>query len=81
MVLSNIALSAISLTPFAPASTILGAVGFVVKAAKGVSYAYDWIEELFDKLSDFTVRLDEYTNSDNGFSPRDKGGTHFGMYA
>src|SRR5204863_4760229 len=31
-----------------------------VKAADGVSEAYDWIEQLFDKLGDFTVRLDEY---------------------
>jgi hypothetical protein len=37
MVLSGIASSAISFTPFAPASTILGAVLFLVTAAGGVS--------------------------------------------
>jgi hypothetical protein len=60
MVLSGIARSAISLSPFAPASVVLGAVTFVVKAAGGVSEAYDWIEELFVKLSDFTIRVEEY---------------------
>lgn len=65
-VLSGIASSAISLSPFAPASTIFGAVVFVVKAADGVSEAYDWIDQLFDKLGDFTIRLDEYCNSGIG---------------
>jgi hypothetical protein len=60
MALSSIASSAVSLSPFAPASTILGAVVFLVKAAGGVSEAYDWIEQLFDKLGDFTLRLGEY---------------------
>jgi fungal STAND N-terminal Goodbye domain len=59
-VLLSVASSAISLSPFAPASTIFGAVLFVVRAAGGVSEAYDWIDELFDKLGDFTVRLEEY---------------------
>jgi hypothetical protein len=58
--LSSVVSSAVSLSPFAPASTILNAVVFLVKAADGVSEAYDWIEQLFDKLGDFTVRLDEY---------------------
>jgi hypothetical protein len=60
MMLSSVASSAVSLSPFAPASTILGAVVFLVNAAGGVSEAYDWIEQLFDKLGDFIVRLDEY---------------------
>jgi hypothetical protein len=64
MALSSIVSSAVQLSPFAPASTILGAVVFLVNAAGGVSKAYDWIEELFDKLGDFTVRLDEYINGD-----------------
>ncbi|KAH0563336.1 hypothetical protein GP486_002098 [Trichoglossum hirsutum] len=59
-VLSSVASSAVSLKPFTPASVILGAVVFVVGAADGVSEVYDWIDELFDKLGDFTVRLDEY---------------------
>jgi hypothetical protein len=37
--LSNVASSAISVSPFAPASTIFGAVLFVVQAAGGVSEA------------------------------------------
>lgn len=65
--LSSVASSALSLSPFAPASTIFGAVVYVVKAANGVSEAYDWIDELFDKLGDFTVCLDEYCKS--GISP------------
>jgi hypothetical protein len=40
-VLSSVAFSAISLSPFAPASTIFGAVVFVVQAANKVSEAYD----------------------------------------
>jgi hypothetical protein len=60
MALSDLASSAIGLSPFAPASTIFGAITFVVKAADGVSEAYDWIDQLFDKLRDFTVRLDVY---------------------
>ena len=60
MVLSGIASSAISLSPFAPASVVLGAVAFLVNAAGGVSEAYNWIEELFVKLGDFTMRLEEY---------------------
>jgi len=57
---SSIASSAISLSPFAPASVVLGAVTFLVNAAGGVSDAYNWIEELFVKLGDFTIRLQEY---------------------
>ena len=41
-VLSSVASSAVSLSPFAPASTIFGAVVFVVQAAGGVSEAYDF---------------------------------------
>jgi hypothetical protein len=52
--------AAVSASGFAPASTILGAVCFVLKAAEGVTEVYEWIEELFDKLRDFTTRLDEY---------------------
>lgn len=58
--LSGIAQSAISLTPFAPASTFFGAVVFLVKAAGGVSDCYDWIEDLFEKLGGFTERLEQY---------------------
>lgn len=59
-VVSSIASSAISLSPLAPASVILGSVLFLVKSAGGVSEAYDWIEQLFDKLGGFAQRLEEY---------------------
>jgi hypothetical protein len=58
---SFVALSgAISTTPFTPASTILGAVVFLVIAAGGVTESYDWIKQLFYKLNGFTQRLEEY---------------------
>jgi hypothetical protein len=60
MALSDMISAAISASPFAPAATVLGAVCFVLKAADGVSEVYAWIEELFDKLRDFTTRLDKY---------------------
>jgi hypothetical protein len=62
MTLSDMITAAVSASPFAPAATVLGAVCFVLKAADGVSEVYAWIEELFDKLRDFTARLDEYVN-------------------
>lgn len=34
-----------------------------MQAADGVSEAYEWIEELFDKLSGFTQRLEQYADS------------------
>jgi hypothetical protein len=72
MVLSDIISAAVSASPFAPASSVLGAVFFVLKAAEGVSEVYDWIEELFDKLRDFTVRLDEYVQLGLSKGFRDK---------
>ena len=60
VLVSGVAQCAVSPTPFAPASAVLGAVLLLVKAADGVSEAYDWIEQLFDKLSGFTQRLEEY---------------------
>jgi hypothetical protein len=62
VVVSSIASSAISLSPFAPASVVLGSVIFLVRAADGVSEAYNWIEQLFDKLGGFTQRLEEYVD-------------------
>lgn len=58
--LSNLASGVLGLTPFAPASTIFGALTFLVKATEGVSAAYDWIDQLFDQLENFTARLVEY---------------------
>jgi fungal STAND N-terminal Goodbye domain len=63
VLVSAVAQSAVSCTPFAPASTILGAVLFLVRAADGVSEAYEWIENLFEKLSGFTQRLEQYVDA------------------
>lgn len=60
VLVSGVAQCSVSPTPFAPVSAVLGAVLFLVAAADGVSEAYDWIEQLFDKLSGFTQRLEEY---------------------
>lgn len=37
---------------------------FVLQAASGVSEAYNWIEQLFAKLDEFTDRLGEYLEGD-----------------
>jgi hypothetical protein len=68
---SKIAQNAISATPFAPVSAVFGAIVLLVKAADGVSEAYDWIETLFNKLGSFTQRLDAYTNA--GMTPHMQG--------
>ncbi|KAF1999155.1 hypothetical protein P154DRAFT_523551 [Amniculicola lignicola CBS 123094] len=65
--LSIIAASGIGNSPAAPAAAVFGAVYFVLGAANGVSEAYDWITELFNKLEDFTGRLSEYI--DGGLKP------------
>ena len=41
-ILSDVASSALSPSSFAPASTLLGAVSFLIQAANGVPEAYDW---------------------------------------
>ena len=77
--LGGLTQGALSLTPFAPASTILGAVLFLVgvkispldidkaltfhQSAHGVSEAYDSIMSLLSQLEDFTGRLQEYTKA------------------
>lgn len=63
MTLADVAQSVISSTPIAPASTILGAALFLVKSAEGVSDAYDSIESLFERLTSFSLRLDEYVGA------------------
>ncbi|KAL8709500.1 MAG: hypothetical protein Q9220_005742 [cf. Caloplaca sp. 1 TL-2023] len=55
--------NALTLTPFSYASPVLGAVLFLVAAAKGVSEAYDTIVDLLSELKDFTARLEEYTKA------------------
>jgi hypothetical protein len=62
--LSSTISSAVALTPFAPASTLVGAAVFLVNSATGVSQIYDWIEGLFAELSHFVDRLDEYMVGD-----------------
>jgi hypothetical protein len=63
MTLADVAQSVISATPIAPASTVLGAVLFLVKSAEGVSDAYDSIESLLQSLTNFSLRLDQYVGA------------------
>ena len=49
--------------PFPLASTIFNAARFLIEAADGVSEAYGWITQLFDKLAEFAFRLEEYIDS------------------
>lgn len=42
---------------------IFGAVVFLVQTAEGVSDAYDLIDQLFDQLGDFAVRVVQYSKS------------------
>jgi tetratricopeptide (TPR) repeat protein/GTPase SAR1 family protein len=44
-------------------SAVLGAVVHLVKACEGVSNAYDWIEQLFRELQDFSDRLGQYAQT------------------
>jgi fungal STAND N-terminal Goodbye domain/NACHT domain len=60
MAFSSVVSSALSQTHYAPASIVLGAVLFLLKAAEDESRQYEWIEQLFEKLRDFTIRLNEY---------------------
>ena len=61
---SEIARSGLSLTPFAPAAIIFGAVSCLIEAAHGVSEKYDWISQLFNQLGEFTIRLQDYGEED-----------------
>lgn len=47
-------------TPYAPASAVFGAASYLLQASTSVSRSYDGIEELFQQMSDITVRLKEY---------------------
>jgi hypothetical protein len=60
VLISSIAQSAVGATPFAPAATLIGAFVYLIRAAKGVSDAYDWIQSLLQELSAFTERLEVY---------------------
>jgi len=41
-------------------SAVLGAVVYLLKACEGVSNAYDWVEQLFRELQDFSERIGLY---------------------
>jgi len=58
--IGTVAQAAVGLSPFAPASCLLGAVLFLVRSAQGVSDAYDCIENLLSQLQEFTGRVEEY---------------------
>ena len=64
--LGDLTSGALSLTPFAPASTVLGAAFFLIESCNNVANAYNHIEELFTNLEDFTTRLAEYTKGKIG---------------
>ncbi|KAK4450851.1 hypothetical protein QBC34DRAFT_348375 [Podospora aff. communis PSN243] len=63
------AVASIAITPASVAdygtisSAVLGAVVHLVKAGEGVSNAYDWIEQLFRELQDFSDRLGQYVQT------------------
>ena len=63
MALSGVASSALSMTPYAPASVILGGVLFLFTATENVSKVYDCIETLFEKLTTFSNRLSQYVDN------------------
>ncbi|KAK1749875.1 hypothetical protein QBC47DRAFT_439576 [Echria macrotheca] len=43
-----------------PACVLFGAIDFLFRAASGVTYAYDSLENLFEKLQAFCCRLEKY---------------------
>lgn len=47
-------------TPYAPAAAVLGAASCMLQACSSVTKAYDGVEELFERMHDVTVRLQEY---------------------
>lgn len=56
-ILGGLGQSAIGLTPFAPAATILSAALYLLVAAEGVSSTYDAIETLLADIGDVTNRI------------------------
>ena len=61
---ANVLSSAVALSPFAPAATLLGAVSHLFAAADGVSARYDCINLLLDKLENDAPRLKEYCDGE-----------------
>lgn len=47
-------------SPYAPACVVFGAASYLMKACTAVSKAYDGVEELFEQMSEITIRLREY---------------------
>jgi fungal STAND N-terminal Goodbye domain len=58
--ITDLTSTVISQTPYAPASVIMSAFIFLIKATDGVSQAYDWVEGLFETLGDFIGRLEAF---------------------
>jgi fungal STAND N-terminal Goodbye domain/NACHT domain len=59
--LSKVAQTPASVVDYGAASSaVLGAVVYLIKACDGVSDAYDWAEQVFVEMQDFSTRLDIY---------------------
>lgn len=59
--IANLAITPSSVVDFGSVSSaVLGAVVYLLKACEGVSNAYDWVEQLFRELQDFSERLGLY---------------------
>ena len=56
----RLAQGSIGTTPFAPAAVVFGAASYLFTACEYVSKAYDGLEELFEQISQVTIRLKEY---------------------
>lgn len=64
-VFGRIAQDALSNSPYGPpSSAIFGAVLHLIRAAEGVSEAYDWIERALGQLQDLPDRLNLYRQND-----------------
>ena len=62
--IAKIAITPTSTLDFGAASSaVLGAVVHLLKACDGVSNAYDWVEQLFRELEDFSERLAHYADA------------------
>jgi hypothetical protein len=59
--LGQAAQAGIGLTPFAPATVILGAGLFLVDCGSAVADTYESLEDLFKRIRDIADRLDEYS--------------------
>jgi phage-related protein len=63
-IVAQIAITPTSVLDYGVASSaVSGAVVHLLKSGEGVSSAYDWIEQLFQELLEFTDRLTIYTGT------------------